>query len=237
MQNEIFRKIVSTYEYTLPQTEQYPSNDRILTNSNSLLIPGHQYFYPSAIGVKTGFTTQAKNCLIAASNKDNLELISVVLHAEATEDGRGARYIDTINLLDYGNNNYSSHYILKKGDIVKSVDIKNASNETKHLNIIAKDSLLLTLPKSKNLNISYSNISINENLSAPIEKDSIIGQANYVIDNISYKIDLIAANNVEEKTSIDYFNLIYILLILILIKIALLLIKKKSKNNKLYLNP
>lgn len=128
MQNETFRKMVSTIEYTLPATQQYPSSDRILTNSNSLMIQGHQYYYPYAIGVKTGFTTQAKNCLIAASYKDGLELISVVLHAESTDDGRGARYLDTINLLEYGNNNYTPKYSPEPA--VVSNDILDSSQNT-----------------------------------------------------------------------------------------------------------
>ncbi len=106
MQNDTFRHMVSTLTYTLPATEQYPTADRILKNSNHLLTEGHPFYYPYAIGVKTGFTTQAKNCLIAASNKDGYELISIVLHAETTEDGRSARYLDTINLLEYGNQNF-----------------------------------------------------------------------------------------------------------------------------------
>ena len=109
MQNETFRKIICTKEYTLPATEQYPAEDRILTNTNSLMQENSQFYYPYAIAGKTGFTTQAKNCLICMSQKDGLELISVVLHAESTEDGRSARYLDTITLLDYGNTHFQSY--------------------------------------------------------------------------------------------------------------------------------
>ena len=110
MKNDTFRKIVATESYTLPATPQYPGDDRVLKNSNSLQIPGHAYYYPYAIGMKTGFTSQAKNCLIAASKKNDLELISIVLHAEQTEEGKSARYCDSINLLEYGYNNYVPHY-------------------------------------------------------------------------------------------------------------------------------
>ena len=110
MKNPIFREMVATKYYTLPATSQYPNNDRLLKNSNSLLFPEHTYYYPYAIGMKTGFTSEAKNCLITASKKGDLELISIVLHAEQTEDGKSARYCDTINLLEYGNNNYTPHY-------------------------------------------------------------------------------------------------------------------------------
>lgn len=107
MQNETFRHMMSTLSYTLPATEQYPLADRVLKNTNSLMAQESPYYYPYVIGGKTGFTTQAKNCLITISNKDGLELISVVLHAEATEDGRSARYLDTISLLEYGNTHFT----------------------------------------------------------------------------------------------------------------------------------
>lgn len=128
MQNETFRKIVSTQEYTLPATEQYPSTDRILKNSNRLMKQDDPYYYPYVIGGKTGFTTQAQNCFICASHKDGYELISVVLHAESTEDGRSARYLDTINLLEYGHNNFELTPILEQEE--ETPKAENKENDT-----------------------------------------------------------------------------------------------------------
>lgn len=239
MQNETFRKMVSTLEYPLPATEQYPSDDRILKNSNSLLKDGHNFYYPYAIGIKTGFTTQAKNCLVAASNKDGLELISVVLYAEATEDGRSARYLDTINLLEYGNNNYKSCTILDKNQILDTVKIPNASKDSKKLNIVSKNKLAITLPNSEEMKIESSGIKINENLEAPIEKGSVIGTASYLVNGKTFETDLIAETNVElpeEKNDfkLNYFQLLYIFLVLAIVRIIVYL---AYKNRKKYLNP
>ena len=135
MKNETFLKIVATESYTLPATPQYPSDDRILENSNSLQIPGHRYYYPYAIGMKTGFTSQAKNCLIAASKKDDLELISIVLHAEQTEDGKSARYCDSISLLEYGYNNYVPHYEeeIEEGIQKETIETQEINNKQEEL--------------------------------------------------------------------------------------------------------
>lgn len=252
MQNETFRKMVSTIEYTLPATQQYPSSDRVLTNSNSLMIQGHQYYYPYAIGVKTGFTTQAKNCLIAASSKDGLELISIVLHAETTEDGRGARYLDTINLLEYGNNNYKSYSILEKNKIVDTIQVKNASKDTKKLNIVAKDRIAITLPNSDEPNISSSDISINPDITAPIDKGTVLGKATYVVNGTTYTSNLIAESNVtlnstgnaSESSSIDFMMFVYILIDLLVIwlvifhfKRRIIFYRSRKKKTKRYLNP
>lgn len=146
MQNKLFRHIASTEEYTLPATPQYPMGDRVLKNTNSLMNRESPYYYPYVIGGKTGFTTQAKNCMIAMSLKDGLELISIVFHAESTEDGRSARYLDTISLLEYGNNNFMRYAVSTEknaekkmsempisdtSDIAESSDvIQNATSET-----------------------------------------------------------------------------------------------------------
>ena len=137
MQNETFRKIICSKQYTLPATEQYPSEDRVLVNTNSLMAEGSQFYYPYAIAGKTGFTTQAKNCLICMSQKDGLELISVVLHAETTEDGRSARYLDTISLLEYGNNNFTSYAVPEKNEEIAP---NNSAEEPKADVVVTENS-------------------------------------------------------------------------------------------------
>ncbi len=120
MRNETFRKYANMMECKLPNTEFWgeeqiaENGERHFYNTNKLLIPGDKYYYPYCIGIKTGFTTPAKNCLIAASEKDGFELISVILHAEQTEDKLSARYMDTINLFNYGFNNFSKDEIYKE---------------------------------------------------------------------------------------------------------------------------
>ena len=197
LKNKTFRKIFCAKEYKLPATEQYPSEDRVLSNTNSLMHEDNKYYYPYAIGGKTGFTTQAKNCLICLSKKDNLELISVVLHAESTEDGRSARYLDTIALLEYGNNNYKASSVVKEGDVLKEVKVANASKKTRKLNVIAKKSIFVTLPNSEKLDISSKDITVEDNLEAPIKAGTTIGKAIYKANGKTYETDLVAESNVE----------------------------------------
>lgn len=129
MKNEKFREILTKMECSLPQTElcQEP---RIYKNTNSLLISDNRYYYPYCIGGKTGFTTPAKNCLTSSSNKDGFETISVVLHAEATEDGLSARYTDTIKLFEYGYSNYNLNDILEEYDTIEYNEIPKEKDDT-----------------------------------------------------------------------------------------------------------
>ena len=120
MKNETFRNIVSKMECSLPDTDKWgpeqteAHGERKFKNTNQLMIPDSKYYYQYTNGIKAGYTTPAKNCLISGANKNGFELISVILHAETTEDGRSARYLDTINLFEYGYNTYRLEDILNE---------------------------------------------------------------------------------------------------------------------------
>ena len=135
MKNDKFKEIIMLKECELPATEIWTEHSRIFKNTNSLLNPESKYYYPYCIGGKTGFTTPAKNCLISVSNKDDFELISVVLHAETTEEYLSARYMDTINLFEYGYNNYTKDEILEEYDMINQEAERD--NENKLASFIA----------------------------------------------------------------------------------------------------
>jgi D-alanyl-D-alanine carboxypeptidase/D-alanyl-D-alanine carboxypeptidase (penicillin-binding protein 5/6) len=67
-----------------------PPYRRWLSNNNKLL-----HMYPGTIGVKTGFTDNARRCLVSAAVKDGVTLIAVTLNAY--DD-----WNDHIKMFDYG---------------------------------------------------------------------------------------------------------------------------------------
>ncbi len=81
MQNETFRKIVSTEQYTTSPTSK-KSNGYTLTNSNRLIATGNgkaNIEYEYATGIKTGNTIQSGYCLVASATKNDRNLILVIL--------------------------------------------------------------------------------------------------------------------------------------------------------------
>ncbi len=139
MQNEDFRRIVSTMECSLPNTELWTEEDsnkygeRKFYNTNDLMLSNSKYYYPYVNGIKSGYTTPAKNCLVTGSNRYGFELIAVVLHAEATENGESARNVDTIKLLDYGYENFN------KEDIVREYEQNKEKEEQKYITGIVEN--------------------------------------------------------------------------------------------------
>ena len=77
---------------------------------------GNDYYYPKTIAGKTGYTDEALNTLVSCAADDNLELISVVLKTH----GKNV-YPDSINLLEYGFNNFAKYTI---ADYEDSADFK-----------------------------------------------------------------------------------------------------------------
>lgn len=125
MKNETFRKIVSTASYTLPSTNKYDRIDRNLITTNDIIRKSSKYYYEYAIGIKTGYTTPAKNCLVAGANKDGVELILVLLHADKLNSNReSVRDIDAKNLFEYVYNNFSEKTIVDANGAVDTIKVK-----------------------------------------------------------------------------------------------------------------
>ena len=231
MKNETFRQIVCKTSYTLEPTDKTPE-ERYFVTTNDLLKTSSEYYYPYCIGIKTGYTSKAKNCLISASQKDGLELITVVLGAEFTENGKSARNTDTINLFNYGFENYKYQEILSKNSVIKNVTVKNATKETKELPIITENSITSLLPNNIDFNSLEPIISINENIEAPISEGTVIGSIKYNIDGIEYSTNLCAEHSVEKLDLILLIGQISAVIIILIIIYKILSHKSNIKYKK-----
>ncbi|HSX38497.1 MAG TPA: D-alanyl-D-alanine carboxypeptidase family protein [Chlamydiales bacterium] len=88
-----FRELVSTLDYIKPKTnKQGPVELKLI---NPLLKPG-RFFYPKAIGVKSGFHLEAQYNLVAAAVHEGRTLIATIMGTQNTAD----RYIDAIALFE-----------------------------------------------------------------------------------------------------------------------------------------
>jgi D-alanyl-D-alanine carboxypeptidase len=88
MQNPRFREVVRTPRKSVPWSA--PTFGKLYVNTNRLLTS-----YPGANGIKTGWTTIARHCLVASATRHGRSLIVVVLHSENA-------FADAARLLDLG---------------------------------------------------------------------------------------------------------------------------------------
>ncbi len=92
MYDTVFAEIVGTAEADLPLVDgrHFPCY-----NTNQLL-----FSYEGCIGIKTGFTRQAGNCLASAATRDGTTLFLVLLGSRSMS----SRFKESAILLDYGFN-------------------------------------------------------------------------------------------------------------------------------------
>ena len=113
--HEDFKTIAQTQQYTIGATNLV-NQARTFQQSELMFYEGNDYYYPKTIAGKTGYTDEALNTLVSCAADDNLELISVVLKTH----GKNV-YPDSINLLEYGFNNFAKYTI---ADYEDSADFK-----------------------------------------------------------------------------------------------------------------
>ena len=242
MKNSTFRTIAGLKFCTVPATNKY--GERIFTSTNELLTlvdnrnVASNYYYKYAIAGKTGYTTEAKNCLVSVSNKDGFELISVILSVGLYPNNISGKFVETKSLFNYGYDNYTLRKLREKDAIATQVEVGNGTKETKNLDLLISDDITATI-KQSDFNTEFEpEIQINENLRAPIAQGEVLGKITYNIDGISYSADLKASHNVEKSGFITLFIQI-VMAVLILFLLYKLLFdgkNKRKKYNKKYRN-
>lgn len=235
MKNSTFRNLSGLKYCTIPATNKY--EERVFNTTNELLIYDNRnvssnYYYKYAIAGKTGYTTQAKNSLVSVSNKDNLELICVVLSVGLYPNNLSAKFIDTKSLFDYGYNNYTVKKLREKNAIATQVEVKNGTKETRNLDLLISDDLTALISQDE-LNTDFSpEIQVEDNLMAPISQGQVVGKIVYNIDGIEYSSDLIASHSVKKSGFLTLIVQIFLIVLILFLLYKLLF--ENNKNKKIY---
>ena len=225
LQNEDFRRICGLASCAIPATNM--SEPRTYASTNQLVIAGNNNYYPYVTTGKTGFTSDAKHCLVSSAYNNDLELICVVL---GSEDNFG----DTRAIYNYAYSTYSIKDIVKENDTVTTISVKNASYNTKNLDLVVSEDIPALVSNSVDINSIEPQISLKENIEAPIEKGSVLGRVTYSVEGVNYTTDLIAFSNVEKtRLPIYIFIGIIILVILLIVLITIIIRNKRNKNIEL----
>jgi D-alanyl-D-alanine carboxypeptidase (penicillin-binding protein 5/6) len=95
MQLPAFRQVVAMTSYNLPVGNGHRAHS--WRNLNPLI--GH---YPGAIGIKTGYTAAAGDCLLFEATQGTRTLIGVVLHSSSSSTGLGVAASDAEKMLTWG---------------------------------------------------------------------------------------------------------------------------------------
>lgn len=164
-----------------------------LVNTNKLV-----RFYEGTTGLKTGTTSDAGYCLSATAERNGLQLVAVIMSGDTSAD----RFNGAKKLLDYGFANFefaSVSPVLDKNE----VDVKNGVS--KKVKIIA-DGKFSTLLKRGELSNITQTINLKQNITAPVQKSSVIGTVDfYLNDEKIGQTNIIAAQQVDKMSFFTAF--------------------------------
>jgi D-alanyl-D-alanine carboxypeptidase (penicillin-binding protein 5/6) len=122
LKNKIFREIVSQKRFLRPKTNMQEATT--LLQTNRLLRPG-KYYYPKAIGVKTGYHAKAKRAFVGAAQSGQRTLIVVLMGYANVND----IFQDAINLFEAAfNQPRVQRLYLKEGVQKFALEIPKASS-------------------------------------------------------------------------------------------------------------
>lgn len=202
-----FNEIVATIRFRLPITNKYSTDDRFFLNSNQLIVPNSSsgsknYYYSYATGGKTGYTSEAKNCLVAGASKDGVNLITVVLGATQDEKGVSYRFTDTKALFEYGFETIVPNQIAEAGTVLKTLPVENAKEKNATVKLQLKEGLLTTIDRTDLYTKFEPVLVFDEKITAPVNEGDKLGTATYIIYDTEYEIDLIAGNTIEAKSNV-----------------------------------
>ncbi len=102
-QNPLLCQISRTPTYNFYATNTQP--DTFTIRSKNHFLNGKKP-YEYIVGSKTGFTSQSRQTLVSCAQKNGMKLICVVFKEESPD-----QFTDTIELFDYGFNNFTLHSI------------------------------------------------------------------------------------------------------------------------------
>ena len=198
-------EIANTTGITLPATNKH--GERVLNTTNHLISTRTKsnYIYEYARGIKTGYTSAAKHCLISTAQKDGMYLICVVMKSPVLEGNVVTSFVDTKALYEWGFKTYELKNILKKGTAVTEAYVSLSAD---------KDSLVLETDRDISILIpkgSYDESKLEvtppetvTRLTAPVYKGEQVAEASVAYDGVDCgKVGLITATGAELSEFMD----------------------------------
>ena len=165
-----------------------------LSNTNRLI-----FGYEGATGLKTGFTSKAMYCLSATAERDGVEYIAVILHAESS----AKRFDDARTLLNYGFANYALSS-LRPGEALPPVPVKLGTADSVQPMFVGDEYILGE--KGTLADLAYD-ISLPESVTAPVSQGQSLGSMTVRSgDKLLAQVDIVASAGVERLSLLRIYG-------------------------------
>ena len=185
MENDFFRKAVSTVTYTYPHPSAYTPKDP--KNSNALLAK-----YEWVTGIKTGSTPDAGYCLVASGTQNGVSLLLVLLGAK----NDATRWREAEALFDYGFGLSPTTALAQPGWSIAEIPVGDPLEQS--VTLIPQGRLVARLRTSE---VATGTIVLSRDLALPIRGGETLGAIEYSVDGDSIgTVTLLAGNSVYPPT-------------------------------------
>lgn len=224
MQSKEFRGLVTTVNYEIERgipEEMKPQT--WLWNHNQML-----QRYTGALGVKTGYTVKAGQCLVAAAGRQGREMLAVVMKCDGN-----SHYSDAAALLDHGFNDFATRRLVKEDQMVGGADVPGGTSQ---VGLITASAFHYSFPVDGEPEVKQS-IVTNKDLKAPVEQGEQMGHLVITADGRELgRVDLVAAHTVERKPIFHWWYLLVGLLLVTALLRLRVLIRRRRRRNKIFFN-
>lgn len=185
MSRELLLNHPDIHNYTTVWMDSIRGGTFGLTNTNRLI-----RFYPGATGLKTGSTDEALYCISATAQRDDMELIAVVMKAPTTAQ----RFEDAKKLLDYGFAGYALKEVYPDAPLLPVKVL--LGQQTQVQPELARPCCIL-VEKSQIEQIT-TRVTVAEDVQAPVEACQILGQMEVCVNGETVDcVPIVAAQGVE----------------------------------------
>jgi len=182
--NPDFSRIIRTPQDTIHWADGEKKLE--LRNTNRLV---REESYQGILGVKTGSTIRAGNCLIAAARRGDRTLIAVVLHSRN-------RYKDAVSLLDFGFDKTTPVKLCQKGDRFGKITV--AEGVKSSVEAVGQDGINIYLTEEDREKVTVS-VLPQKPLPAPVHTGQRVGTAIFSLGKTELaRVNLVSSEEVEK---------------------------------------
>ena len=199
MSRELIANFPEIHKYTMIWMEDIThvtrqgSSTFTLSSTNKLL-----KWYPYTTGLKTGSTSKAKYCISATAQKDDLNMIAVVMGAEDPKK----RFQDAQTLLAYGFG-VSDIYVDENQDVLPPGPVEGGVKDS--VQLVYSGPFRYLDVTGKRLADVEKTIHMEEPLQAPLAEGQPVGMAVYTLNGQEIgSVDILCAEEVAEAKYPDY---------------------------------
>lgn len=211
----VLKEISGAAEVTIPATGA--QGERTLKNSDLLVRPGNEYYYPDVYGGKTGNTDEAGRCVAAGASRGGLNLVCVIMGAaDKSQGGKTVRteFSGAAAAFTAAFSNFSYRVVRQAGE---TVGRKKAGNTfSKEVTAVLKENLSATVPNSGPDDVTLS-VEWKKDPVAPVKEGEVLGTARLERDGVTLDIaEIVAAGTVKANPLIIFWHKVDVAVYIIL---------------------